>query len=173
MRKRQAGLPVTYSLMPTRPSVTRPSSRATALASVRALVDTLYRSARGVEQRTGRTNAQISILRHVARHGPLTVNEVAAAVRTGQSTASLVLTRLQRAGLVRRVASREDRRRVLVEATVRGKALARRAPRPATDQLIAAVEKLPERDAAGIARCLAPLLKALHKSTRRPPMLFE
>lgn len=148
-------------------------SRAAALAAVRALVDALYRSARGVEERTGRTNAQVSILRHVARHGPLTVNEVAASARTGQSTASLVLTRLQRAGLVRRVPSREDRRRVLVEVTARGRALVRRAPRPATDQLIAALDALSERDAAAVARCLAPLLRALHKSAARPPMLFE
>lgn len=134
---------------------------------------TLYQSARSVERRTGRTNAQIAILRVVARAGPLTINEIARHVRTGQSTASLVVTRLQRARLVRRSASRADRRRVLVEATAAGKALARQAPRPATDELLRALDSLSDREAASIARALAPLLRALHRSSRRAPMLFE
>lgn len=149
------------------------ASRACALIAVRALVATLYQSARSVERRTGRTNAQIAILRVVARSGPLTINEIARHVRTGQSTASLVVTRLQRARLVRRTASRDDGRRVLVEATVAGKALARQAPRPATDELLRALDSLSDREAASVARALAPLLRALHKSNRRPPMLFE
>jgi len=151
----------------------RPAPRTTALAAVRALVDALYQSARSVERRTGRTNAQITILRVVARGGPLTINEVAARVRTGQSTASLVLSRLQRARLVRRIASLEDRRQVLVEATDAGKALARRAPRPATDELLRALDALSDREAVSVARALTPLLRALRQSSRRPPMLFE
>ena len=153
--------------------MTAARARRNALQAVRALVDALYQSARGVERRTGRTNAQITILRVVVKDGPLTINEIAAHVRTGQSTESLVLTRLQRARLIRRIVSSEDRRRVLVEATDAGKALARRAPRPATDELLRALDALSDREAAAVARALTPLLRALHRSSRRPPMLFE
>lgn len=149
------------------------SSRSVALSSVRALVDALYQSARGVEQRTGRTNAQVSILRQLARHGSLTVNEVAESVRTRQSTASIVLTRLQRAGLVRRVVSRDDRRKVLIEITARGRTVARRAPRPATDQLITAIDELSTSEVAALVRALRPLLAKLRKGRSNPPMLFE
>ena len=136
-------------------------------------MDSLYRSARGVENRTGRTNAQIALLGFVVRQGPLSVNEVAALARTGQSTVSTVLTRLERARLVRRVTSPDDRRRVLVEATSAGRALLRTAPRPATDDLLRAIDSLTPLQAAYVAKALGPLLRALHRGRTRPPMLFE
>jgi DNA-binding MarR family transcriptional regulator len=151
----------------------RPDPRREALLGVRALVDALYQSARGVEARTGRTNAQIAVLRQVARHGPISVNDLAERVRTGQSTVSLLLTRLQQARLVRRSRSSEDRRRVLVNVTSAGRALLRRAPRPATEQLLRALDALSTREARAVANALSDLLRALHRGRKRPPMLFE
>ena len=149
------------------------TSRDAALNAVRALVDALYRSARGVEARTGRTNAQIALLGIIARRGPLTINEVADLVRTRQNTVSTVLTRLERAGLVRRLRSETDRRVVRVEATKAGRAMLRRAPRPATDQLLRALDRLTPAQTAALARGLAPLLGAMHRGRKQPPMLFE
>lgn len=136
-------------------------------------MDSLYRSARGVENKTGRTNAQIALLGFVVRQGPLTVNDVAALARTGQSTVSTVLSRLERERLVRRVTSPADRRRVLVEATSAGRALLRRAPRPATHDLLRAIDALTPTQAAAVVKALDPLLRALHRGRKRPPMLFE
>ena len=154
-------------------SATKRSARDAALSSVRALVDSLYRSARGVESKTGRTNAQIALLGFVVRHGPLSVNDVAALARTGQSTVSTVLTRLERERLVRRVIPPHDRRRVLVEATSAGRALLRRAPRRPTDELLRAIDSLTPAQAASVAKALGPLLRALHRRRTQPPMLFE
>src|SRR4051812_49017638 len=112
---------ITGILMPPgRARKAQPSARDRALTCIRALVDTLYQSARAVEGRTGLTNAQLSILRVVARHGPLSVNDVAARVHAGQSTVSTVLSRLARKRLVRRGASTADGRRVVVEVTAAG-----------------------------------------------------
>ncbi len=147
--------------------------RERALRSVRALVHALYRSARGVESKTGRTNAQITLLTFVVRRGPLTINELATLARTKQNTVSTVITRLERAGLVRRVASATDRRVVLVHATPAGRAIQRRAPRPATEQLLRAIDALSPAQAAALATALKPLLRALHGGRGQPPMLFE
>ena len=133
----------------------------------------LYRSARSVESRTGRTNAQIAVLRVVARLGGASVNDVAARVRVGQSTVSTVLSRLERARLVRKRRSSADAREVCVEITARGKALLRRAPRPATELLLRAVEGLSPAEAARVADALEPVVRRLRRGRAAPPMLFE
>lgn len=149
------------------------TAREAALSSIRALVHSLHRAARGVESKTGRTNAQIALLGFVVREGPLSVNDVAALARTGQSTVSTVLSRLERERLVRRVEAPADRRRVLVEATAAGRALLRRAPRPATEELLRAIDSLTPAQAASVAKALGPVLRALHRGRKLPPMLFE
>jgi DNA-binding MarR family transcriptional regulator len=155
--------------MPTR----RSTPRDDALTALRAIVHALYRSARGVESRTGRTNAQIALLGFLALRGPLTVNQLATLARTRQNTVSTVLTRLERAGLVRREPSADDRRVVLVRPTPAGKALVRRAPRPATEQLLRAIDALTPAQASALARALQPLLRAMQPGRKQPPMLFE
>ena len=147
--------------------------RARALAAIRRLVASLYRSARSVESRTGRTNAQIAVLRAVARANGASVNDIAARVRVGQSAVSIVLSRLERARLVRKTASASDGRQVCVELTEAGRLLLRRAPKPATTSLIDALERLSPSEAAVIEPALLPLLKHLSRGTRGQPMLFE
>lgn len=152
------------------------SRRAThdrALSAVRALVDALMHSARAVETRTGLTNAQLAVLRQVAREGPLTVNEIAARVRAGQSAVSIVLGRLAKARLVRRFESAEDRRRVMVDVTPAGRQVLRRSPRSPTEDLLTALSRLPERDTTMLADGLESLLRTMGRDVVEPPMLFE
>jgi DNA-binding MarR family transcriptional regulator len=158
--------------MPTATART-PSAHAQALRCIRALVDILYHSARSVESRTGLTNAQLAILRQVASHGPLTVNEIAARVRAGQSGVSMVLSRLEETGLVERTPSKSDRRRVLVSATTVGRRLLRRSPRPPTEQLLKAVDRLSRAEAEQIARGLTSLLNHMRRGRKPEHMLFE
>lgn len=144
-----------------------------ALECIRSLVRVLYRSSRSVETRTGLTNAQLAILRQVARHGPLTVNDVAARVHAGQSTVSTVLSRLIRAGYLRRRQSPDDQRRVLVEITPRGRHAVLRSPRPPTERLLAALSRFSDREAEQLAESLHALLSRMQVSAERAPMLFE
>jgi DNA-binding MarR family transcriptional regulator len=149
------------------------SAHTNALRCIRALVDVLYHSARSVESRTGLTNAQLTILRQVAGHGPLTVNEIAARVRAGQNGVSMVLSRLEEAGLVTRAPSKLDRRRVHVSATASGKRVLRRSPRPPTEQLLEAVDRLSPAEAREVARAIGSLLHHMGRGPKPEHMLFE
>ena len=150
-----------------------PDPRAQAVDAVRLLVSALFRSARSVETRTGRTNAQIAVLRAVAHNDGASVNEIAERVRVGQNTVSTVLSRLEGARLVRKESSTADARQVCIRITTAGRALLRRAPKPPTEQLLAAVQRLSPSEAARVARALGPLVKRLRHGPQRPPMLFE
>ena len=67
---------------------------------------------------------------------PLTIGELAGQLLVHQSSASLLVHRLERRGLVRRARVRDDRRFVRIELTERGAALAAAAPAPAQGRLL-------------------------------------
>lgn len=65
-------------------------------------------------------------LRRVARH-PMTMGELAGALGIDRPNATVLVDELEAQGLVRRKPHPTDRRAKLVEATARGRSLARRA----------------------------------------------
>lgn len=61
-----------------------------------------------------------SILDHLSGDSPLTISELARHLDVTESTMSLQISKLARAGHVRRVPDASDRRRVLVRLTAKG-----------------------------------------------------
>lgn len=147
--------------------------RRASLVLVRTLVARLSSTARAVERRTGITNAQLFLLRELASHGPLSVNELAGRARTQQSTVSTVVSRLARAGYVRKARAELDGRRAVLTATERGRSLLRHAPAPPTAALLAGLERLRPREARALATGLRALVGALGPGARPAGMLFE
>ncbi len=143
------------------------------LAHLRLLVDTLRRSARTVEHRTGITNAQLFLLQRLSEEGPLTVNALAERARTDQSTVSTVVNRLVASRLVSKVRASTDRRRVLVTVTSAGRQLVRHAPAPPLAQLVLGIERLTPAQARALARGLAALARTMKLAPREPALMFE
>jgi DNA-binding MarR family transcriptional regulator len=157
-----------------RPAATRlERDRADAARAIRALVAALRRSARGVEQRTGITNAQLFILQQLRRADARSINELAALAHTQQSTVSLVVSRLERARLVRRARSTEDRRRVLVSLTAAGRRLAGAAPEPPPARLLRAIRSLRPAELRALLAGHRALARSMGTSLSTPPLLFE
>jgi DNA-binding MarR family transcriptional regulator len=148
-------------------------ARAQALTLLRLLVDTLRRSARTVERRTGITNAQLFLLQRLREEGSLTVNELAERARTDHSTVSTVVRRLVKARLASKLRSEPDLRRVAVSITAKGRRLVRAAPAPPTAKVLRALERITDQDARALARGLRSLARALHLTPRHAAMLFE
>jgi DNA-binding MarR family transcriptional regulator len=144
-----------------------------ALQNVRAVVEGLSKSARSVENRTGVTNAQLFLLQQIRVGRHLTVNDLAALAMTTQSTVSIVLSRLESKGLVKRTRSPVDRRSVVLQLTAAGKRLLRRAPRPATSEVLRALARLTEGELAAVSHGLAALARELGLAVKLPSMLFE
>jgi len=146
---------------------------AEALQNVRAVVEALSKSARSVENKTGVTNAQLFLLQQIRAGRHLTVNELAALAMTTQSTVSIVLSRLESKGLVKRTRSPADRRSVVLQLTAAGKRLLRRAPRPATSEVLRALARLSEEELTAVSRGLGALGRELGLAVKPPSMLFE
>jgi DNA-binding MarR family transcriptional regulator len=147
--------------------------RTQALEGVRTLVAALSQSARAVERSTGVTNAQLFLLQQLATTDSLSVNDLAARARTQQSTVSIVVARLVRAGLASKRRSRDDGRVAVVSITAKGRRLVAHAPVPPTSELLRAIEALPTPRARALAGGLRALVDALGLSPSPVTMLFE
>jgi DNA-binding MarR family transcriptional regulator len=119
------------------------------------------------------TNAQLFLLQQIRAGRHLTVNELAALALTSQSTVSIVLSRLESKGLVKRTRSPVDRRSVVLQLTAAGKRLLRRAPRPATSEVLRALARLSEEELTAVSRGLGALGRELGFAVKPPSMLFE
>jgi DNA-binding MarR family transcriptional regulator len=147
--------------------------RVAALQAIRALVASLGSSARAVEQRTGVTNAQLLLLRHIGVADGLSVRDLAARVHIGESSVSIVVSRLVAAKLVAKRRSASDGRKAVLTLTARGQALMRNAPTPPTSQLIEAIAALNASQVQTLAAGLQALNSRLGVDADRAPLLFE
>ena len=135
--------------------------RAIALTTLRALFGALTQSARGIESRTGITNAQLFLLRQLTTADPLSINQLAARAHTRQNTVSSVVGRLVGAGLVESTRASDDARRAALSLTAKGRRMLARAPASPTEMLIAGIDSLSRRDARALADGLRALVDAL------------
>lgn len=154
------------------PRASPKNATARAVDCIRRLVNALGESARTVEQRTGLTNAQLFLLRQLAREQELTINELAERALTQQSTVSLLVRRLEQSGYVQRTRSRDDGRRVCVALTARGRTIIARAPKPPLARMIDAIDHIAASDVESLIQGLSALLKEMHVPPVNAP-LFE
>jgi DNA-binding MarR family transcriptional regulator len=115
----------------------------------------------------GLMGPEFDVLAGLRRAGPpfrLTPTELHRALMVGSGTLSHRLERLERRGLIRRHASREDRRKVTVELTQRG----RRVVDAAAGELVEAQERMLAGLSRSDRRQLAPLLRRLLISLEGP-----
>lgn len=124
------------------------------LDAIRKVVRTLRLSAQRAQREAGISGAQLFVLQTLAENEGQSVSELAARAATDQSSVSVVVARLVRRRLVARRADPRDHRRVRLTLTASGRALARRAPAAAQQDLVRAIEVLPRPDQAALAELL-------------------
>jgi DNA-binding MarR family transcriptional regulator len=153
---------------PTGPEATRD-----VLNAIRGIVQALRESSRAAERHVGLSGAQTFVLRTLAERASLSLNDLAAATHTHQSSVSAVVTRLVTDGLIRRARSPEDARRLELSLTARGRDAASKAPDAAQHRLIAATNRLPPKRRRDLAATLRELAESVAAVDRIPPMFFE
>jgi DNA-binding MarR family transcriptional regulator len=146
---------------------------AASLDAFRRIVRALRVSSRALEKDLGVSGAQLFVLQRLADGPAASIGELAARTVTDQSSVSVVISRLAQKRLVSRTPSRADARRVEIALTAKGRALLKRAPRPAQMRLIDGLERLGPPDLAGLARGLERLVVAMDIAGDRPGMFFE
>ena len=152
-------------------STTPPDRRTEALAAVREEFGSLMgaeRRLRGREQHRktddGLTIAQVRALFALDKNEAATAGEIAETARLSPASVTAMLDDLERDGIVTRVRSDADRRRVLVVLTDDGRAVLKKRRRLWLKRWDAAMAEVPDRDieaAAEVLRRITGLLDDL------------
>ena len=143
------------------------------LNAFRRILQALRQSAGRTHAQTGISSAQLFVLSQLQGADSLSIKELAQATMTDRSSVADVVDRLAERKLVRRSASREDRRRAEVRLTARGRALLQKAPRAPTEILLDGLHGLTEVELRSFAAILEKFCAELGLSEETPPMLFE
>ncbi|PIX96728.1 MAG: MarR family transcriptional regulator [Hydrogenophilales bacterium CG_4_10_14_3_um_filter_63_21] len=113
------------------------------LQKFRIIIGAVRQHSQALEAACGISGAQVWVLASIADAPDITVSQLSQALSVHVSTASNLLDKLARAGLVERIRSEEDRRVVRLRLTEAGRDILARAPRPLTGLIVDALEKMP------------------------------
>lgn len=116
------------------------------LVSLRRIVRAIDLHSRRLIHEHGVTGPQILLLRSLCARQPSAVGELARSLQLSQATVTEMLDRMEDRGLIRRVRSRSDRRRVMVRTTRAGEALLERSPPLLQEGFTAAFRRLPRHE---------------------------
>lgn len=120
----------------------------------------LLRSLRQEDRAAGLSGPRLSALSVMVFGGPLPMSALAAAEQVQPPTITKLVRDLERDGLAERIRDTDDRRVFKVRATPRGRQLLMEGRRRRVARLAAALQALPLRDQAMLARA-ADLIEAL------------
>jgi DNA-binding MarR family transcriptional regulator len=112
------------------------------LRQFRVIIGAVRHHFRALESACGVTGAQVWILAAIAENPGITVSRLSETLSVHVSTASNLLDKLDKAGLVERQRSTTDRRVVQLKLTPEGQVVMDRAPKPLTGVVPYALDKL-------------------------------
>jgi DNA-binding MarR family transcriptional regulator len=121
------------------------------------------------------TGAQLFVIKVLGEAGrPLSVNELAEATETTQSTVSAVTARLVERYLIQSERASDDARRAELSLTARGRALHRKTPSTVAQiRLAEALKDLSLRDAEELQRLLALIVAGMGIGSGPVGMMFD
>jgi DNA-binding MarR family transcriptional regulator len=131
------------------------------LDALRSIVRELRLASREAEQRVGVHGAQLHALRQLADGPSTSLTELAERTHTDISSVSVVVSRLVEQGLVARKSADDDRRRLSLGLTARGRAVLRKAPEAGMSKLLQAASQLSDREIHAVASGLSKLVDGL------------
>lgn len=129
-----------------------------ALRQFRVIFGAVRQHFQTVEKACGVSGAQIWALAALRETPGLKVSELAQAMSIHASTASNLLDKIEKAGLIRRERNTTDQRVVRLYLTELGESRLATAPQPLTGVLTHAIAKLPGEDLSRLNQDLAVLI---------------
>ena len=124
-------------------------------------LEQLVRYVRQVSTAGGLSSAASSVLGRLGREGPQRVTELARGEGVSQPGMTQLVTRMERDGLVRRIASTDDRRGVLVEATDAGADVVRERHAERAEALRELMDRLDPQEQSAVAVALPALARLI------------
>ena len=143
------------------------------LDSIRRLVRLLRLTDRAIQSERGLSGAQLFVLHELSKSAPLSLSDLAERTLTDQSSVSVVVTRLVEAGYVTRERDKRDGRRLVLNLTRPGRAIADKSPTVAQEKIIEALEKISPAERRRFADTFVRVIEEMGVERGAAPMIFE
>ena len=131
------------------------------LISLRRIIRAIDQYSRKLRTEHNITGPQLICLLHIVNEKPHTISQISQSVSLSSSTVVGIIDRLEEKRLVCRERSNLDRRQVKVNATEKGKALAKLAPSPLQDRFAKSLKKKTMLEQAAIALSLEKVVEMM------------
>jgi len=131
------------------------------LRKFRVIFGAVRQHFQAVEKACGVSGAQVWVMATLAETPGMRVSQLANALSIHQSTASNLLDKIEKAGLIRRERSSQDQRVVQLYLTEAGQAALERAPKPFTGVLPYALGKLSPEVLNGLSQNLEQVIAGM------------
>ena len=124
------------------------------LVAMRRIIRATDLYSQKLRKTVGLTTPQLLVLRSVGPRQDVSLGEIANDLSLSQATVTTLVDRLEANDLVARKRSAQDKRRVHVKLTARGRELLERAPDLLQDQFVARLDALPDWERSMITAAL-------------------
>lgn len=114
------------------------------LISIRQIIRAIDLHSKKLSKESGLTGPQLILMRSIRELGEVTIRQLSDHTNMSQATATTILDRLERNGLVQRVRSNKDKRKVHAHLTEKGSLLLKDAPTPLQQSFITKFQHLEE-----------------------------
>jgi DNA-binding MarR family transcriptional regulator len=114
----------------------------------------------------GLTTPQLLCLEALARTNSMILRDLARAVNLGESTVNGIVDRLEAKGLLTRMRSREDRRKVYLEITEKGRKIMEKTPPLLQDKLAHSLSGLRDAEKQRITETLERIVELMQADYR-------
>lgn len=138
-----------------------------ALGKFRIIIGAIRQHYRDVEKACGVSGAQVWVLAALGESPGLKVTELAESLSIHPSTASNLLDKIEKIGLIRRERNSQDQRVVRLYLTDAGQAALASAPRPFTGVLVHALNQLQPYVLARLSQDLDTLIGHMDRANDR------
>ncbi len=139
--------------------------------NLRRIFQILNEQSKKVKKDTGLTGPQLWTIKVINENAPINLSDLAGQLYLHSTTVVGIVDRLEKQDLVKRMRSKDDRRKVLIDLTAKGKSLIADAPEVAQGLLVAGLEELRENSIVEIDRSMRRLVK-IFGAQKVPPRLI-
>ena len=127
---------------------------ADALTAIRRILRAAEFASRDLARRSGLTPSQVVVLQIISRGDEIGAGAISDAARLSQATVTALLDKLEERGLIKRKRGSDDRRRVSVKLTAKGRGALADTPDVLQNRFAARFERLADWEQASIIAVL-------------------
>lgn len=139
--------------------------------NLRRIFHILNEQSKKVKKDKGLTGPQLWTIKAINENAPLNLSDLAGRLYLHSTTVVGIVDRLEVQDLVKRTRSKDDRRKVFIDLTAKGKSLIKNAPEVAQGLLVAGLEELSDNSLQEIDRSMQRLVK-IFGAQKTPPRLI-